>query len=341
MKILVVTFPNDLGSRTIEANLVKIVSRFAEVRQFRFAAHDVDGIDRGIDNRRNLVRRFQDAFRLRKATRRAVADGFRILFYNVSPAMFAYGSWNGSQAFITMDWARRLLADKSRPDRDPMTAVHRRVIRASSGVLPMTTAMANCLRADYGVSDTQIFQVPSLFDVEHFDPGEIRLADDLRVLFVGGDLVRKGGDLLHRAFVERLHSKCTLTMVTNSPLPEAKGLRQVAGIRYGTAEHLDLMRSHDLFVLPTREDAGPQVIGEAASAGLAVFTTRLALGAPDVVENGVTGCISSSPEDCIKDLETCLDRPELIRQMRVKSLERMRKEYAPEAIAEAYKRAMS
>lgn len=340
MKILVVTFPNDLGSRTIEANLVKFVSMFADVRHFRFAAQDSEKIDQKIDHKRNLTRRFQDMFRLRSEVRRAVSEGRKILFYNISPALFAYGSWRRGEAFITMDWARRLLADKSRPDLDPMTWIHRRVLHACKAVLPMTGAMAECLSSDYGLPARQIRPVTSLFDVARFDPGSIRRNNGIKLLFVGGDVIRKGGDLLHRAFCERLSDKCQLTMVTNADLPENKNLKLIRGVRYGTQEHIELMQTHDLFVLPTREDAGPQVIGEAAAAGMAVFTTRFALGAPHVVENGVTGVIADSPDDCIRALETCLAAPDGILAMRAESLEKMRRDFSPEIIVSAFARGM-
>jgi glycosyltransferase involved in cell wall biosynthesis len=330
-----------LGSRTIEANLLKFVSRVGDARLFRFAAQDAGSIDERLDNRRNLARRVQDAFRLRAAVRAAVKEGRKILFYNISPALFAYGAWKGGEAYITMDWARRLLADKTRPDRDPMTRVHRMVLRACAGLLPMTDAMARCLVEDYGIEAGKIHRVPSIFDVGHFDPGEIRHGKELRVLFVGGDITRKGGDLLHAAFRERLSGKCRLTLVTNADLPPCEGLEIVKGVRYGTPEHLSLMRSHDIFVLPTRQDAGPQVIGEAAAAGLAVFTTKAALGATHVVRDGVTGAIASTPEECIDRLAGILTSPEAVLEMRRRSLDLMRREFSPEIIVEKFAAALA
>jgi glycosyltransferase involved in cell wall biosynthesis len=335
MKILVVTFPNDLGSRTIEKNLVKFVSLFADVKLFRFAAHDVNRIDKQIDNKRNLLRRFQDALKLRAAVRQGVREGRKILFYNISPALFSYGAWRGGEAYITLDWARRLLVPTGAIDHDPMTFVHRAVLRACKCVLPMTEAMAVCLMKDYGIPAEKIHRIPSLFDVDYFDPIEIEESPRLRLLFVGGDLVRKGGDLLYAAFCDRLSKLCNLTMVTNVDLPSTEGLTLLKGVRYGTSEHLRIMREHDIFVLPTREDAGPQVIGEAAAAGLAVFTTRSALGSPHVIENGINGIIADTPDDCIQKLEeSLLDREKII-QMRRQSLLHMRKCFSASVIVSA------
>jgi glycosyltransferase involved in cell wall biosynthesis len=341
VKILLVTFPNDLGSRTIEANLIKFISKFSDLQVFRFAAHDSNSIDKRLDNRRNLFRRIQDTLKLRKQVKQAVREKRKILFYNISPALFALGSWRNGEAYITLDWARRLLVDHALTDRDPMTRVHRLVLKSCKGILPMTDAMADCLRNDYDMAEERIHRVPSLFDVEYFDPGNISTGPELKLLFIGGDIYRKGGDLLYQAFAGRLHRHCKLTMVTNGDLEPCEGLTLAKGVRYGTPEHLNLMRSHDVFILPTREDAGPQVIGEAASAGLAVFTTRFALGAPHVVIDKMTGAIADTPEDCIKQLENLLQNPDELKKMRQRSLDHMRQNFSPAAIVAAFQGGLS
>jgi glycosyltransferase involved in cell wall biosynthesis len=285
VKILLVTFPNDLGSRTIEANLLGFIAKFADVTIFRFAAQDANRIDKQIDNRRNLLRRFQDALKLRAAVRQGVRDGRKILFYNISPALFAYGSWRGGEAYITLDWARRLLAKPNSKNRDPMIHLHRLVLRACNKILPMTDAMEQCLWRDYGIPRDRTHRIPSLFDVDYFDPGEIRESSRLRLLFVGGDVIRKGGDLLHSAFCERLSDIC-------------------------------------------------------AAAGLAVFTTQYALGAPHVIKNGITGIIAESPEDCIERLVECIKNRTGILEMRKHALIHMRNHFSSEAIVSAISQGM-
>ena len=100
------------------------------------------------------------------------------------------------------------------------------------------------------------------------------------------------------------------------------------------------MREHDIFILPTHQDVGPQVIGEAAAAGLSVLTTQFALGAPHVILDGVNGRITAPPELCIKALEDLVDHPDKIQQMRHASLEHMRKNFSRDVIASSYLNAM-
>lgn len=273
---------------------------------------------------------------MRSAVEAGAREGRKILFYNISPALFAYRAWGKSEAYITMDWARRLLANKKKADLDPMTCIHRRVMKACNAILPMTNAMAECLRTEYQIEENRIRTVPSLFDLGHFEPNKIELGSPIRLLFVGGDIARKGGHILHREFTKRFSGKCLLTMVTNAELPAVPGIQQIRGIRYGTVEHLEIMHSHDVLVLPTLEDAGPQVIGEAAAAGLAVFTTRYALGAPHVIQDGVTGVIAEDAESCINRLAHFIELPEQILMMRKKSLEWMQKHFSKEKITSRY-----
>jgi glycosyltransferase involved in cell wall biosynthesis len=340
IKILVVTFPNDLGSRTIETNLCRFLDPVCDMQHFRFAAQDSELIDHRIDQRRNLWHRLQDALKLRRAVRTAVLEGRKILFYNVSPALFTLGSWRGGQIYITLDWARRLFSPDLRGTAAITSWINRQILHACNGILPMTEAMAACLRRDYEVPAAQVRRVPSLFDIEYFDPGEIAVTGSVKVLYVGGDVKRKGGDLLYEAFRTRLNGLCTLTMVTNADFPPCENFTLRKGIRYSTPEHLAIMRGHDIFILPTHQDAGPQVIGEAAAAGLVVLTTRAARGAQHVINHGITGFISESPEDCIETLADLLNHPDKILSMRKASLTHMKKHYTKEIIATAYLQAM-
>lgn len=341
MKILVVTFPNDLGSRTIETNLCTFLSPVSDMKHFRFAAQDSDQIDYKIDNRRNIWHRIKDMLKLRSAVRSAVLEGRKILFYNVSPALFTLGSWRGGKIYITLDWARRLFSPELQGIAVLTSWINQRILHACSGVLPMTEAMATCLRQHYSLPKDKVRHVPSLFNIDHFDPSEITASDRIRVLYVGGDVKRKGGDLLYEAFRTKLNNQCSLTMVTNTNFDPCDGFTLCKGIRYGTQEHLSIMRNHDIFILPTHEDAGPQVIGEAAASGMAVLTTRFALGAPHVIKDGVNGFISDTPDKCIETLEEILKSPEQIQQMRRESLAHMRMNFSRQAIAKAYLDAMS
>ena len=342
MKILLVTFPNDLGSRTIEENLSLFLSTKFDVRVFRFAAKEADRIDCRVNNLKSLLDRFQDAQALRLAVRAGVKEGRKVLFYNITTALFSYGCWRGGEVYITMDWMRRLTESQQNKPYGLVSRIHRQVLKSCAGLLPMTSAMAECLAEEYGVPTEQIHLVPSLFDVEALDPSEITPSQErIRLLFVGGDIIRKGGDLLYERFRDSLSNTCDLTMVTHHPFEPLSGMKLLNSVRYGTDQHRKIMQSHDILVLPTRQDSGPQVIGEAAAAGLAVFTTRFALGAPHVVRDKFNGCIANSPEQCLDRLAEIVNQPDIVTEMRRNSLMHMREHYSRKAIVSAYASAMN
>jgi glycosyltransferase involved in cell wall biosynthesis len=110
----------------------------------------------------------------------------------------------------------------------------------------------------------------------------------VRVLFVGGDFPRKGGDLLLQVFRERLQGSCELDLVTGGDVPSGNGVRVHRGLRPHSPQLMGLYADADVFVLPTRADCSPVVLGEAMAASLPIVTTRVA-GVPEAVIDGETG----------------------------------------------------
>ncbi|MGI9433001.1 MAG: glycosyltransferase [Myxococcota bacterium] len=95
----------------------------------------------------------------------------------------------------------------------------------------------------------------------------------------------------------------------------------------------DLLRAADLFVLASKVEGFPNVIGEALAAGLPVAATS-AGGVPEVVRAGVDGCVvpigdSSALADAVEFL---LDDPTLAREMASRGATRVREEFSLEAM---------
>lgn len=114
------------------------------------------------------------------------------------------------------------------------------------------------------------------------------------VLFMGGDFVRKGGDLLLAVWQEAsLHEYAVLDLVTDWPLDPRSlpaGVRVHTGVRAYTPAWRQLWEQADLFVMPTRDEAFGMVYQEAAAAGLPAIGTRLN-AIPEIVRDGETGLL--------------------------------------------------
>jgi glycosyltransferase involved in cell wall biosynthesis len=112
----------------------------------------------------------------------------------------------------------------------------------------------------------------------------------LRVLFVGGDFVRKGGDLLLEVAKTRLKGKVELYLVTAADVPAEDGIFVYRGVKPHSPALLQRYAEADVFVLPTRGDCLAVVLGEAMASSLPIITT--AVGAhTEAVEDGRSGFI--------------------------------------------------
>jgi glycosyltransferase involved in cell wall biosynthesis len=96
----------------------------------------------------------------------------------------------------------------------------------------------------------------------------------VRLLFVGGDFVRKGGPLLLEALRAMRPSQAfELHVVSGHPVPEAPGLVVHREVLPNSPTLYRLFRDADAFVLPSRGECLSVALMEAAAAGLPLITT--------------------------------------------------------------------
>lgn len=109
-------------------------------------------------------------------------------------------------------------------------------------------------------------------DAGHDEPGPVR------ILFVGGDLVRKGGDVLLAA-VRRMRldpdvDAFELHVVSNDPRAQAEdGVFVYRGLTANSDELVAQYHCADIFCLPTYGDCLPMVLAEAGAAALPLVST--------------------------------------------------------------------
>lgn len=332
-KNLLVTFPVDLGNQSYEANFHAILSQ--DLDFYRFPQDKTTKLPGLIGT---IFSRVKSAFALRKIVRSYTSDGKKVIFHGISPALFAFGAWKPSQTAIVLDWTRNLyLSIQGKPlKKDWIFRLHRKVVNKVSMLLCMTDAILHNLEDVYEVRNSSLYRVHAPLLVDNLDIYPRSTPSKPRVLFVGGALRRKGGDVLLAAYRGSLRDKCSLTMMTNDVSARIDGVNFLSGISYGTAVHKKTFEEHDIFILPTRRDSYPVAIAEAAAAGLAVITTKFALGSKEVIIDGETGCIADSPEECITKLERLLDNPALIDKFKVKGYQYIHKKFAKEEIRKSY-----
>lgn len=170
-------------------------------------------------------------------------------------------------------------------------AWYRRIFNHAVGLVAFSNWVRDSLIRDYGVSEEKIRVIPSGVDLDHWKPtdNERQKNKKIKLLFVGGDFSRKGGDELLQAYRNGLAEHCELDIVTRDHViaPEPS-IRVHNGLTQGMPELRQLFTAADIFVLPSRGDASPFVVLEAMAAGLPVISTRVG-AVQEQIEHGTSG----------------------------------------------------
>jgi glycosyltransferase involved in cell wall biosynthesis len=161
---------------------------------------------------------------------------------------------------------------------------YRRMFGGAEAMVAWSNWAKRSLVDDYGVAESRVTVIhpgapDALFDI----PRVARQDGPMRVLFVGGDYLRKGGDTLAEA-ARRVAEHCHVTFMTEADVAAPPNGRILRGIRPGMPEFTQAFMDADIFCLPTRGDCTPVAIGEAMAAGLPVITTNVGSNSETVPE---------------------------------------------------------
>jgi glycosyltransferase involved in cell wall biosynthesis len=139
---------------------------------------------------------------------------------------------------------------------------------------------------------------PGVNTAEWRRPGTQRTPNGtVKILFVGGNLERKGGlillDAFHKLRYEAAQNpgqmpELELHLVTRDLVPADTNLYVYNDLQPNDATLRQLYYDCDLFCLPTYGDSMPIVLSEAGATGLPIISTRVA-AIPEVIRDGETG----------------------------------------------------
>lgn len=240
--------------------------------------------------------------------RRQVRDGLTqspgdVAFFNTQVPAVLGGNLTRRQPYVISTDVTPIQYDQMsqqyghRPDRPGLlkTFKHRlnvALLRGARRLLPWSTWTRQSLIADYGVDPERIEVIPPGVDLTYWTMRPRPSHSRLRILFVGGDLHRKGGHLLIQAFQRLSADTAELVLVTRSHTPQLAGIRSYHHLQPNSPELLELFQTADVFVLPTEAEAFGIAAVEASAAGLPAIVTAVG-GLTDIVVDGETGFLIS------------------------------------------------
>jgi glycosyltransferase involved in cell wall biosynthesis len=158
--------------------------------------------------------------------------------------------------------------------------------------LPKGSDCAGSLQRDYGVKEDRCFVTLAPQHLNSWKPGTRSYSPPARLLFVGNDFARKGGDFLLRLYAEYLSPACSLTIASNDPLLAKRSLPP--GVQWLSGRNRDQLlqvyQDSDIFVFPTQQDFTPEVMAEALAVGLPCIANDID-GIRDLIHDGETGFV--------------------------------------------------
>ena len=230
--------------------------------------------------------------------------------------------------------------------------LNRRMMIPRADMCIASSTKSKELQIYYGAKEDRIIVAYLTVDVDYFRI-EREEYHSHKLLYIGSIIERKGIDLLLKA-LSLVKKDYTLTIVGDGEeksrlvdYVEQNGMKElVEFVPFKQKEELrEIYNTHDIFILPTREDCFGLVISEAMAASMPVISSCYADGTYDLVIDGENGYIVN-PYDSVKfanTIEKLIANDELVEKMGKASFEiinRFSFDKTSEAIGEAINRAL-
>jgi glycosyltransferase involved in cell wall biosynthesis len=292
-------FEQHLGHRTFGQNLLAAARERFDIHPVWFP---IDYQNRASPlDRIGPVGSLRGTWAGRRQSRRALSrDGVDVWIYNTQvPASLAGRRLRRPYIVITdvtpIQYDRMAdgyghKADKGGPFARWKDSVNRRVFREASLCVAWSSWVAESLSSDYGVDGDRIAVIPPGVDIDQWRARDSTPDDTpFRVLFVGSDFERKGGDLLLEAF-RQLSPTAELHLVTKSNVASSDRVHVIDDLEPNDRRLSELFRCSDVFVLPSRAETFGIAAVEASASGLPVVASRIG-GLTDIVIDEQTGLL--------------------------------------------------
>jgi len=334
--ILCVSYHIDAGNITLERNMKYLFSNNMDFFSFN---QKNNLMQNNFFEQRSLPHKISSTNFLRKTLKSYSSKNKKIIFNSLGPATWGYGAYKVENSILRLDWTRSfqdfLFKKKIKKDMVHMFQSH--ILKKIPKILCRTDKIMENLAACYGVKSSQMERVPAPLNIELFNIPPRSTPNKPKVLFIGGDFVRKGGSLLIDN-LDMILQKFDLTIVTQNKKADVKGVNYIDMIPYGSSLHKKILNDHDIFIFPSKVDPYGMVIAEAASAGLAIITTKFTFSSEELIQSGKSGIIVDEPKDCIVALMQLSENKSLIQNYKSNIYKQTHLNFSKTKINEQYMR---
>jgi glycosyltransferase involved in cell wall biosynthesis len=197
--------------------------------------------------------------------------------------------------------------------------INRRALSGAAAVVTWSAWAAKSVVDDYRIPANRVHAIYPGVDTAQFRPrARLDHPGPVRILFVGGDFVRKGGADLVVA-VAALQGAAELDIVTTAPvldIPRGAAIRVHSKVTPNSRELSELYAGADIFALPTRGDTLALAITEAMASGLPIVASTVG-AIPDMVRDGHNGMLvpPASPRELARALQSLISDANLRQRM--------------------------
>jgi glycosyltransferase involved in cell wall biosynthesis len=257
----------------------------------------------------------------RDAVRRAIASGANVVLLTTTLNAPLLPADEPARYLIYGDATTRQLTELYSAKKlgflgSLVTRQLKRIANGRTLFLCMSAWYRDALQAELDISADRLILLPFYIDIEKWRPasGERRDCQPLRALFIGGDLQRKGGDIIYAIAAMKRFQDVEFHVVSPHAVPASPNVVAHRELAPDSEALVRLVQSCDVMILPTRADASSLAAVECAACGVPAIITRVG-GTAEIVLDQTTGSVvaAANVDLFVDELEKYRSNRDLLR----------------------------
>jgi alpha-maltose-1-phosphate synthase len=202
----------------------------------------------------------------------------------------------------------------------PNLVLESQVFKTAAQIVTWSEWARQSVVNDYNIQEQKVKVVPpgiNINSISYINLIQKAPTDLYKILFIGGDFKRKGGEDLLEVFLSKFSESTELHLATQIPINcKHPNVYIYSNLKAYTTDWHELYRQADVFVMPTYFDAFGYVFLEAMAAGLPVISTYIN-AIPEIVCHEETGFLiqPGNRSELANRIQQLIENPALAQEM--------------------------